>query len=278
MGIVIAILAALVGLLLVAFVGAATGRITVPPMAAHKKIDIQPKKLPWAIVIFLAVLLWTHLVLAAVVAALLPWLIPVLRLKNPQAGAMARLDAIVSWTEALRDQVRSTGIEEALRRASTPPPPALARELSNLVANLDPRVALSTGEALRRFADDVADPACDTIIAPLIMSVEQQAKGVADLLGALTVAGRGELAMRGQIEAKRAPSYLNVRMVIYFSLGFFGLLLLVAKGYMSPFTTAGGEVVMAAALAFYGVGMWLMLKLIRQVPEPRLLASRKASR
>jgi len=182
MSIVIAICAALVGLLLVAATGAATGRITVPPKGTHRKIDIQPKKLPWAILIGIVFLLWTHLVLAAVVAAGLPYLLPALRLKNPQAAVMARLEGLVSWSEALRDQVRSTGIEEALRRASTPPPPALERELSNLVANLDPRVALSTGEALRRFADDMADPACDTIIAPLIMSVEQQAKGVADLL------------------------------------------------------------------------------------------------
>ncbi|MHB1509158.1 MAG: type II secretion system F family protein [Acidimicrobiales bacterium] len=278
MSIVIAICAALVGLLLVAATGAATGRITVPPKGTHKKIDIQPKKLPWAILIGIVFLLWTHLVLAAVVAAGLPYLLPALRLKNPQAAMMARLEGLVSWSEALRDQVRSTGIEEALRRASTPPPPALERELSNLVANLDPRVALSTGDALRRFADDMADPACDTIIAPLIMSVEQQAKGVADLLGALTAAGRNELAMRGSIEAKRAPAYLNVRMVIYFSLGFFGFLMVIAKGYMLPFTTASGEVVMGVAFAFYGVGLVLMLKLIRQVPEPRLLGSRKGTR
>jgi hypothetical protein len=104
-----------------------------------------------------------------------------------------------------------------------------------------------------------------------VLAVEQQAKGLVDLLSALARAGRGELTMRGRIEAQRSPMYLQVRIVVWFSLCLFAALMLVARGYMSPFTTAFGEVVLALAIGAYASGLYIMLRLIRERPEPRLL-------
>jgi Flp pilus assembly protein TadB len=219
----------------------------------------------------LVVGLLTHMVVAALAAAVIPYLVPALRLKNPQAGAMARLEALVCWTEALRDALRTSGLEDALRRVSQTASAAIGREMRHLVHNLDPKVGMSTGNALRVLADDLDDPSADAIIAPLVLAVEQQAKGLVDLLSALARAGRGELTMRGRIEAQRSPMYLQVRIVVWFSLCLFAALMLVARGYMSPFTTAFGEVVLALAIGAYASGLYIMLRLIRERPEPRLL-------
>jgi hypothetical protein len=266
-----AVVLAMAGLLLVAGLFVAAGKIELPRPIAGRQIDLDAKKVLLSLALALAVGLLTHMVVAALAAAVIPYLVPALRLKNPQAGAMARLEALVCWTEALRDALRTSGLEDALRRVSQTASAAIGREMRHLVHNLDPKVGMSTGNALRALADDLDDPSADAIIAPLVLAVEQQAKGLVDLLSALARAGRGELTMRGRIEAQRSPMYLQVRIVVWFSLCLFAALMLVARGYMSPFTTAFGEVVLALAIGAYASGLYIMLRLIRERPEPRLL-------
>lgn len=271
MSTVLVICAALVGLCLVTAVAFFSGHLEPPAKTPHAMIAISPKKLLLAALAAVLVGLLTGLPIAAIGAACLVYVAPALRLKNPQAQAMAKLEAIADWTESLREAARTGGIEEALRRSASTASPAIATEMGHLVENLDPVVGCPTGTALRKLADDLSDPAADTVIAPLVLAVEQQAKGLVDLLGALSTTARSELAMRGRIEARRAPAYLNVRMVVWFSLGFFALIFLVAHSYMAPFATPGGELVLMVALAFYGAGLALMLRLVRPEPEPRLL-------
>ena len=266
-----AVVLAVAGLLLVAGLFVAAGKIELPRPAARRHFDLHAKKALLSLALALVVGLLTHMVVAALAAAVIPYLVPALRLKNPQAGAMARLEALVCWTEALRDALRTSGLEDALRRVSQTASAAIGREMRHLVHNLDPKVGMSTGNALRVLADDLDDPSADAIIAPLVLAVEQQAKGLVDLLSALARAGRGELTMRGRIEAQRSPMYLQVRIVVWFSLCLFAALMLVARGYMSPFTTAFGEVVLALAIGAYASGLYIMLRLIRERPEPRLL-------
>jgi len=262
---------AICGLFLAGAILVAAGKLQLHAPLGGRRFDLDAKKVLVSLALALAVGLITHMVVAAAAAAALPYLAPALRLKNPQAGAMARLEALVSWSEALRDALRSSGMEDALRRVSLSAAPAIGREMRRLVHNLDPKVGMSTGEALRVLAEDLDDPSADTVIAPLVLAVEQQAKGVADLLSSLARAGRAELTMRGRIEAQRAPMYLQVRIVVWFSLCLFVALMVVARGYMSPFSSALGEVILAFAIGCYGAGLFVMLRLVRERPEPRLL-------
>lgn len=271
MSTVFVICAALFGLCLVTAAAFFSGHLRPPAAVPHTMAALSPKKFLVALLGAVLVGVVTGLPIAAIGAACLVYVTPALRLKNPQAQAMAKLEAIADWTESLREAARTGGIEEALRRSASSAASAIAPEMGHLVDNLDPVVGCPTGAALRTLADELADPAADAVIAPLVLAVEQQARGLVDLLGALSATARSELAMRGRIEARRAPAYLNVRMVIWFSLCFFGLIFLVAHTYMAPFATPAGEVVLALALAFYGAGLALMLRLVRPAPEPRLL-------
>jgi Flp pilus assembly protein TadB len=262
----------LAGLLLASAVAMALGRIDFPAPRVIRPLEFHPKKVALALALGVVVGLVTHLVVVALSVAALPYVAPALKLKNPQARSMAKLEAVIEWAEALRDAVRTSGIEEALRRASTTRSSVISDELARLVHNLDPKVGMSTGKALRTLADDLDDPSADTVIAPLVLAVEQHAKGLPDMLSALSRAGRAELTMRGRIEAQRAPLYLQVRMVVWFSILFFALLMIVARGYMAPFATPLGEVFLGLAIGCYGAGLVLMLRMVRPVPEPRLLA------
>ena len=128
-----AVVLAVAGLLLVAGLFVATGKVELPLPAARRHFNLSAKKVLVSVGLALVVGLLTHMVVAALAAAVIPYLVPALRLKNPQAGAMARLEALVCWTEALRDALRTSGLEDALRRVSQTPSAAIEREMNHLV-------------------------------------------------------------------------------------------------------------------------------------------------
>ena len=176
-----AVVLAVSGLLLVAGLFVAAGKIELPRPIAGRRIDLPAKKVLLSLALALVVGLLTHMVVASLAAAVIPYLVPALRLKNPQAGAMARLEALVCWTEALRDALRTSGLEDALRRVSQTASAVIGREMRRLVHNLDPKVGMSTGNALRALADDLDDPSADAIIAPLVLAVEQQPAAIEEM-------------------------------------------------------------------------------------------------
>src|SRR5205823_7235671 len=83
--------------------------------------------------------------------------------------ALARLEALATWTESLRDTIAgAVGLEQAIPASLRVAAPSLRDPLAAMVERLHTRVPMP--EALRRFADDLADPSADLIIAALMIN------------------------------------------------------------------------------------------------------------
>jgi hypothetical protein len=189
---------------------------------------------------------------------------------DPARVVIARLEAIATWTEMLRDTLAgAAGLSQAIAATSRLAPSAIRASVDALATRL--AAGVTARDALVAFGADLDDPSSDLIVAALCMATEQRAQRLGELLGALAVTTRDEIAMRLRIEASRASARTSIRTVAGFSLGFLALLAVLARGYLAPFGAPAGQVVLAAVGALFGCGLWLMVRMARPQVTPRLI-------
>jgi Flp pilus assembly protein TadB len=127
-------------------------------------------------------------------------------------------------------------------------------------------------EALRRFADDLADPGADLIIAALMINAQLRGPGLRDLLGALSRSVREELDVRRKVNAQRRSTRRGAQIVVGISVGLALGLALFNHAYVQVYDSVAGQLVLCVVVALYAVGVVWMRALARfPVPE-RLLA------
>lgn len=185
---------------------------------------------------------------------------------------VSRLEAIATWTEMLRDTLSSAaGLNQALLATAVTAPEPIRLAVTRLAARVTSGVPLVS--ALVAYGEELADPAADTVVACLVMAATERAQRLNDLLGAMAAATREEVDMRLRIESSRASGRTAVRTVTGFSLGFFLLMALFARSYMSPYSTAGGQLVLGVVALLFGLGLMLMARMVRPAAFARLPVS-----
>ena len=162
----------------------------------------------------------------------------------------------------------AAGLTQALIATASVCPQAIREQVSTLANRLSSGAALTA--TLRSFADELADPAADVVVATLLMAATERAHRLGDLLGALAESTREEVAMRQAVEASRASARSAVRTVTGFSVGFLVLMVLFARSYLAPYGTPEGQAVLVVVGALFGLGLWLMAVMVRTRPTPRL--------
>jgi tight adherence protein B len=191
-----------------------------------------------------------------------------------QAAVVARLEAIASWTEGLRDLISvGMGPTEALQKTAQVTVGPLAAPL----ARMDLALTLGTrpADALRELGAELKDPTADMVLAVLIMTLEHDASKIVDVLHPLAAEARAEASQRREVDAARASSRSEMRTVTIGSVAFMGLFWLV--GHNTPllrfYAGALGQAVLAAVAVIIGVGIWLMARLVRPRQAELMLLS-----
>ena len=230
----------------------------------------------YAVATALVVMLLTRWLAAAAGAALLAFFAPSLFGGAGSArGEMARLQALASWTESLRDTIAgAVGLEQAIPATYPGTGASLRRPVGLLVDRLRTREPLA--DALMKFADDLADPSADLIIAALVLNSRLRGPGLRDVLTSLSQSAREELDVRGRIEASRKSTRRSVQIIV-------GLTAVVVIGlrfldpsYVAPYSTAVGQLALAVIFAVFAAGFLWMRRLAQfEVPE-RFLTSKSA--
>jgi len=202
-------------------------------------------------------------VLAAAAGATLP---AVIGGKSTQATRIARVEAIASWAEMLRDTMAgAAGIEGAIVATAEVSPLAIRVQVIALAARLQ-RERLTT--ALRAFADDLADPTADLVVAALILASEHQARRLGELLGSLAATARDHVTMRLRVEAGRARTRTSVRVVIGATLAMSLGLIILNRGYLTPYDTPLGQLMLCViGGCFAGAFVWLTRMASASAPE-----------
>jgi tight adherence protein B len=206
----------------------------------------------------------------AVLAALAGWGAPALLggARRHQA-AVGRIEAIAGWAEMLRDTMAgSAGLEQAIVATATLAPLPIRAEVATLAVRLEgERLA----PALRAFADEVADPTCDLVVAALVLAAEHQAQRLGELLGSLAAAARDQATMRLRVEAGRARTRTSVRVIVGATGALVLGLALFNRGYLAPYDTATGQLVLILVGGVFAAAFMWLARMTRPVQVDRFL-------
>jgi Flp pilus assembly protein TadB len=183
--------------------------------------------------------------------------------------AVGRIEAIAGWAEMLRDTMAgSAGLEQAIVATAPLAPVPIRVEVTTLAIRLEgERLA----PALRAFADEVADPTCDLVVAALILAAEHQAQRLGELLGSLAAAARDQATMRLRVEAGRARTRTSVKVIV----GATGTLVLglalFNRGYLAPYDTAVGQLVLLLVGGIFAIAFVWLSRMTRPASVERFL-------
>ena len=204
---------------------------------------------------------------------LVPWLIGSTR---SHTGRIEQMEALAEWTQRLADVLLlGVGLEQAIITSRRTVPASLEREVSDLVGRLQSR--WSPSEALRAFADELADSTADKVLAALLLRANDRGPGLAGALADLAESVREEVRQRRAIEADRAKHRATVRWLVVIILAVVGVGAF-DSAYTSPYQSFfGGIVLVVVALLFFLVVMW-MRNLASYTPPPRFLEADRRSR
>lgn len=200
----------------------------------------------------------TGWVVGAVLAGLAVLALPRLLGRDPEhARRVARIEAVATWTEMLRDTLSAAaGLEQTILATAPLAPPAIRGEITELATGIENGERLAP--ALRRLADRLADPTGDLVIAALLLAAESQARQLGDLLGSLAQAAREQASMRMRIQAGRARTRTSVRVIVGTTLCFAAIVVLLNRPYLTAYDSAAGQIVLLGIGVLFAVGFaWL---------------------
>lgn len=187
---------------------------------------------------------------AVVVGAGAFWAIGGWQRRERSAGhEIARLDALASWIESVRD-VLMAGEQPIGAITSTVGacPPIIRPQIRRLAAGLsrqDPEIVF------RRFADDLDDPLADLVAAGLAIAIRRGARTV-PVLTALAEQTRHQVDRRRLVEAERAPTRREVQaLTLIMSTLVIALLVFGRSRYLDAYDTTQGQLFLGFMLAGY---------------------------
>jgi Flp pilus assembly protein TadB len=214
----------------------------------------------------------TGWVVGAVLAAAAVWFLP--RLVGPDrahARRVARIEAIASWTEMLRDVLSAAaGLEQAILATAQLAPAAIRGEVATLAARLESGQRLAP--ALRALARDLDDPTADLVLAALVLAAEHQARQLGDLLGSLATTARGQAAMRMRVETGRARTRTSVRVIVATTLAFAAGVVVFNRAYLDVYNTAAGQFVLLLLGGLFAAGFAWLARIATSGGQTRVLA------
>lgn len=183
-----------------------------------------------------------------------------------EAESLATLEAIASWTEALRGSLRSyAGIEQAIKDTAELAKPPVHTHTVGLAAALSAGVRLPV--ALRGFQTDVDHHAADLVATALRKATTSHTGNLAAQLGWLAHAVRERVAAMQRVETARTEAKTSARLVILIVVGVGVGLYLFNRPLLAVYGTTAGQVV----LLLIG-GIWILaavwLQRLTRIPEP----------
>ncbi|MGV9264703.1 type II secretion system F family protein [Kitasatospora sp. NPDC003701] len=203
----------------------------------------------------------------------LPWLFDTTR---SDTHRIERLEALSEWTQRIADVLLlGVGLNQAIVTSRRTAPAALEDEIGELAARLQAR--WRPEEALRAFADSLADATADKVLSALLLRSGDSGPGLARALADMADSVREEVRQRRTIEADRAKHRTTIRWLV-------GIIVLVVvigsfnTAYTRPYSTALGQIVLAVVAALFVAIIAWMRALAAHPPVPRLLVTDRRSR
>jgi len=225
-----------------------------------------------AAVVAAVVGLVTRWPIAVIAAGALTWLWPTMfGGAKASAAQLERLEGVATWTESLRDTIAgSIGLEQAITHSLDAAPETVQAPLQRLVGRLRAHVPIPL--ALSGFAEEFNDASVDLVAAALILNSRLRGSGLVGTLTALADSAREELEMRRKIEEGRKVLRRAAAIIVGVTAAFAGGLVLFSRTYVEPYSTPGGQVMLAIVIGVFATGfIWIKKASGAKAPE-RFLA------
>ncbi|MFJ8042030.1 type II secretion system F family protein [Kitasatospora sp. NPDC096147] len=253
-----------------------------PPVPRGPRLSSRAaRQLPFQLLVFavgtVLVLMFGRppvlIMMVALVAFGLPWLYGATK---ADMHRIEKLEALAEWTQRLGDVLLlGVGLNQAIVTSRRTAPPALEEEIGELSARLQSR--WRPEEALRAFADRLADSTADKVLAALVLRAGDSGPGLARTLGDLAGSVREEVRQRRAIEADRAKHRTTIRWLLLIILGVL-VIGIMNDRYVAPYSTLVGQMVLGVVLLLFVAVIAWMKKLATATPLPRLLEPDRRSK
>lgn len=242
--------------------------------AANLRRPLPPdasRRLSLALAAGMAGLIVTRWPVAALAAAGLGWFsTDLFGGRGARERAIARTEAIASWTEMLRDTLAGAhGLEEAITTTAEVAPAAIRPEVATLAVRLE-REPLD--RALRSFAEDLAHPSGDLVVTALALAAHGAVGDLNELLGTLALSAREEAAMRLRVDAARARLRTAVRVIAAVTAVTALGLILLNRPYLDVYGAPIGQLVLAVVVATWAGALWWLHRMSHFLTPERFLA------
>ncbi len=176
--------------------------------------------------------------------------------QQDREGAIARTQAVATWTEMIRDNMAgAAGLEQALIATAALAPAPIATEVRRFASRLDD-MALS--EALAMLGDDLNHPSADFVVAALANTVRMESRDLGSLLSRLAESIRGDVRMRLRVEVGRARIRMSSRIVMAVTVFVVGFLFVFSRPLLSVYDSPVGQLWLLLILGVFAFGLWTM--------------------
>jgi Flp pilus assembly protein TadB len=164
--------------------------------------------------------------------------------------------AIAVWTENLRDAISaSTGLEQAIASTSLHAPQAIEPYLQRLASAMKYQ---QLADCLKEFAEALANPTSDFVVASLLVSLQHPTRDMAGLLTHLSECARAECDLYLRVWVSRARARTSVRIITFSVVVFSVGLILFNPTYIQPFFSRQGIFFLVGVSLCFVVGLtWL---------------------
>ncbi len=251
------------------------GSFTRPPPLSRwlaTRGPVDGRRLAVGVAVGLLVGVVTRWPVAAVLAAVAAWVLPgLIGPDREHKRRLARIEAVATWTESLRDTLgAAAGLEQAITATAAMAPTPIRDEVTRLAGRLrrDDRLA----DALRTFAVDLDDAIGDLVVTALVMAAERNARHIGELLSSLASAARDQASLRMRVMAGRARIRTSSRVITAVTLAMAAGLVLLNRRYLGPYDTPAGQLVLVVVGAVFAFAFAWLSRISRVTEPERLLA------
>lgn len=186
--------------------------------------------------------------------------------------SVAKLEALATWTESLRDTaLAASGLETAIPATAANAPVLLREPLTRMTNRLAVRTPLP--EALALLAEDLDDSGADMVVAALALNARQRAGSLTRVLTALAESTRVELEMRRRVMLQRNSVRRQAMQIAGVALILAAGQALFAPAWIAPYGTPVGQVALGILSTLYLLLVLRLRKLADPEPHPRFLAA-----
>lgn len=194
---------------------------------------------------------------------------------NKHTAALAdRGDAIASWIEMLFGTIAAGGgFEKAIAVSARSAPKPIRPEVERLAARIE---VVPLPQALRDFAKDIAHPACDKVATALTLASARGAQNIVSLLRSQAASVRQDSQLLRSQQAGRSKFLTSARIILGSTLAVAAGIYLFDDGYLEPYGTAFGQLMLAAVGAGFMGGYAMLVKMGQSKPPQRYFEMKDA--